>query len=300
MNGWNYEEDTTFQCSCGAILRECRLYGRIAQVFREQGLPFDFREFGTDYRLHRNPRWNLYLTGGLPVVPSSALERLRDAVVRRVPAFARALDRQDRANRAFVLTALDYTGAEVFVDACKDPFRLRHLQRIPALDLRVLYLVRDPRGVALSNMTKRGWSAALAARLWVKEQSTILRVSADFSPVLTVYYDDLCDDVNGQLARIHEFLGVASVAFDGDLGAAEHHILGNVMRLENRTAIRKDTRWQRDLSARDLDTIVRTVHRYASARPELVPVVDHFLCGDVAKRPDDLESPSVCGGGGGT
>ena len=298
MDGWNYEEDTTFLCSCGAILRECPFYLRIAGVFHEQGLPFDFREFGTAYRLGSNPRWNRYLTGALPLLRSTSLERLRDALVWRLPRVARTLSRQDRANRAFIQTALDYSGAEAFVDACKDPFRMRHLRRIPELDLKVLYLVRDPRGVALSNMTKRGWSAALAARVWVREQASIQRVSAEAPAVLTVYYDELCDDVNGQLARIHEFLGVPPIPFGGDLAAAEHHILGNVMRLENRTAIKKDTRWQRELSAADLETIERTVWKFARPRPDLAAVVGHFLDGAVAGAARSFGSRSPHGSGG--
>jgi hypothetical protein len=283
LDGWNYAEGAAFRCSCGSPIQQCPFFATIAGAIRREGLPFEFREFGTRYRL-AHARWlNRYLTKHLPLVRSSALERLRDGLVLRVPRLAATLRQQDRANRAFIRAALAYSGATVFVDACKDPFRLRHLRRIQDLDLRVVHLVRDPRGVVASNMSKRGWGASRATRKWMLDQLNIVRVAREVGPVLTVHYEDLCDRVDAALADVHRFLDLPAEPFGGDLGAAEHHILGNVMRHRSREGIVKDTRWEQNLSASDLDTITRIllgfvrrrrshpaadlVMRYVAARP---------------------------------
>jgi hypothetical protein len=71
MDGWNYGEDETFECSCGRILCECPFFRRVARAFADEGLPFDYRDFGTMYRLARSARFNRYLLGSLPASSST-------------------------------------------------------------------------------------------------------------------------------------------------------------------------------------------------------------------------------------
>jgi hypothetical protein len=282
MNGWNYGENETFKCSCGKVLSDCPFFRRISNAFRENDLHFDPRNFGTDYRLAESERLNRYLTGPLPgAIPSTVLEKTRDALVAYVPSFSRLLARQDRANRTFFHTALSYSGAYVFVDACKDPYRLRHLRRIQDIDLHVVYLVRDLRGVVFSNfeLRKPGWDAKSATRMWIRQQLNILRIISDFPRTISVYYEDLCDAPDETLAAIHRFIGLDPYPFTGNLKSAEHHILGNVMRLSNVDKIVKNTRWERELSTGDLEAISRTamdfVHR--NKHHPLSKVIQHYL-----------------------
>lgn len=53
----------------------------------------------------------------------------------------------DRKLHAFAASALDITGAKVFVDASKDPGLLPALVKNPLIDLHVLDLYRDGRGI---------------------------------------------------------------------------------------------------------------------------------------------------------
>jgi hypothetical protein len=282
MDGWNYGT-RVFRCSCGEPLASCKFFQLIADTFRKHDLPFDFRSFGTGYHLVSNTTaahkaLNRLSLRGLPLVSDTRLERLRDGVIDRIPAVSRRLAEQDRANLTFIRTALAYRGARVFVDACKSPFRLRRLGRIRELDLRVLYLVRDPRGVALSNMTKRGWDASVAARAWVREQATILRIAGEFPFVLRVYYEDLCEAVNDTLAATHRFVGLDPWPVPRDFRRVEHHILGNRMRLQDGT-IERDTRWHHELSGASLAAVAGVTSQFARRHPEhpLSEIIRHYL-----------------------
>lgn len=276
--GWNYGEKP-FKCSCGEPLPSCPFFRLIADVFRENQLPFDFKHFGTGYELVRNPRLNRYLTKGMPFLTSTSLERLRDAIIARIPTFRRRLAQTDRANLTFIRTALSYSGASVFVDGYKTPFRLRQLRRIEEFDLHVLYLVRDIRGVVSSNMRKREWDATHATRTWIHEQANIVRILREFPSSIMVYYEDLCERIDETLARIHRFLDLAPHPFPGDFKSIEHHILGNKMRLQDLGKIEKDTRWQRDLSAGDLAEISRLGLAFVRRHEHhpLSEVITHYL-----------------------
>jgi len=261
MLGWEPADPQTFRCSCGELVRECEFFQAMDEAFRRAQLPFQApNDFGTGYRLVASSRFNQYLTEALPLIRHSGLEKVRDWCVRRMPGWAGVIRRVDRGNVEFVHTALALAGAQVFVNADKSPFRLRLLRRIPELKLRVLHLLREPRGVVLTFMENRGWDARLGMRVWIREQRDILRIVSEFSESLRVYYEDLCDNTDEALARIHRFVGLEPQRFRGDFRAVDHHILGNTMRLEQGGEITKSERWKTKLTSADLarmDTVVR-------------------------------------------
>jgi hypothetical protein len=299
MDGWNYGPNEVFPCSCGAPLSGCAFFRRIAGAFGDAGLPFDFREFGTRYTLVQNARLNRYLTGQLPRVQSTRLELLRDRLVTALPNFARLLARQDRANMVFIQTALAARRGTVFLDACKTPFRLRHLRRIRDLDIHVLHLVRDPRGVALSNMKKKGYGASLAIRLWIDEQVAICRVAEEFPKRLILYYEDLCAAVDDTLAAVHDFVGVPPRRPPADFRSVEHHILGNEMRLASTAAVVQDSRWMRELSEADLVIIARasTAFHQRHANHPVAEMIARYGCDrlDASRAAQREEMPRPTG-----
>lgn len=279
MDGWNYAPDREFRCSCGATIRTCPLFQAIGNAFREAGLPFDPRNFGTDYRLMKNRRLNRWLLGKSPLPVGSGAERIRDRLIASAPVFAARLARHDLANLTFIRTALAYGKASVFVDACKNPYRLRHLRRLRDLDLHVVHLVRDPRGIALSNRTKRGWDLALTTRLWVEEQARIVRIASEFDVRTRLYYEDLCSRPDEVVQRIYGLLGLRASPLPPDFKAVEHHILGNAMRLREGGRISGDTRWQSELSESDQQRIRATALAVSrSARgTAAADIVEHYL-----------------------
>lgn len=278
MEGWEYE-DTSFSCSCGEALEKCPFYRYIQEAFQNKGLPFAFSNFGTAYRFSKSDRINRLLTEKLPFIQSSHLERLRDKLIRITPPFAGRISQFDRANLEFISSALQYNHASVFVDASKNPYRLRHLQHVNGIELHALHLVRDIRGTIHSSKKNRGWDTTLATRIWLREQADILRITKEFGPVLQIYYEDVCDDVDASLAKISDFVGLPSEHYAGDFKTVEHHVLGNSMRLSGPSKITKSERWKTELSSDDLDTIKRVTETELQhyKNETLYEIVHHYL-----------------------
>ncbi|MBT8444505.1 MAG: hypothetical protein KJO13_07150 [Gammaproteobacteria bacterium] len=276
--GWAFGEDEAFACSCGELLQECPFYRFVEAEYDKAGLPFDIRNFGTAYKLAENSRLNDILVGCPPKIRNSRLEQLRDNLVRRMPGWTTRLKQQDRANLVLMQAALDYAGADVYVDSSHRPHRLRQLAESGYFDLYVMHLVRDIRGVVLSHMKRRSWDPALATRVWLNEQANILRVSEEFPNRLIVEYDDLCDDVNSTLEQIHRFVSVEPLPMVDDFKEVDHHILGNQMRL-GAGKIQRDTKWQRELSETDLNTITVTARDVLarSENPALTQLVSKYI-----------------------
>jgi hypothetical protein len=276
--GWHFSDTEEFFCSCGERIEKCPFFNHVRRAFEARKIPFAFNDFGTEYLLSENERLNRLLTAGSPYLPSSAMEKARDGVVRLVPGFAARLSRQDLANRTFIEAALDYGGAEVYADNSHGPHRLRHLSRISDLALYPVHLVRDPRGVVLSHMKHRGWSADFAAWKWLDEQADIARVLQEFDRRATVHYEDVCDDTDAALARLHAFAGLEEVPVPEDFKSVEHHILGNKMR-ESSSRISSDRRWESELSTQDLRAILGAVEGFMRKHPRtpLANVLERYL-----------------------
>lgn len=279
MIGWQYGENESFNCSCGKTLETCPFFSHIAKAFEANRLPFEYRKFGTGYTLSESETFNRYLTESLPIIRNSSLEKIRDGVIIAIPPFYKKLKQQDKANKTFIDAALAYSKASVFVDASKDPYRMRHMRRIKGINLRVLYLVRDPRGVSRSTMKTRKWDAKRSIEWWLRDQMNILRISSEFNHVLPIYYEDLCDSVNDALSKIHRFVDLEPQDFSGNFMSSEHHILGNSMRLTGESKIKKNEHWREDLSEEDLATICNTLKEFVNKHPqhELSNIINHYL-----------------------
>lgn len=271
MEGWPYDQQDGFQCSCGSFLEQCPFFQYVEAEFHAADLEFRYNDFGTAYRLASNNTLNRYLTGKLPLIANTKMEGVRDKVVRLIPGFRDKIRLANKKNQVFLDAAFKYSGAKMFLDATKNPFRLRHLMRIPGLNIAALYLVRDIHGVAFSNMRKRGWSAEKAAKTWIRDQRNILRILGELPLYYTVKYEDLCADTGAVLDGICNYLGLKPGVFSGTMTEAEHHILGNVMRLQNTGQIQADERWRGEMSAADMEKIACIALRYAESheqRPE--------------------------------
>jgi hypothetical protein len=264
--GWHVEPGQEFRCSCGELLAECPFYKRMDSIFDAARLPHTLGDYGAAYRLSSDDRISRYLVSNLPFIRSPGLERARDWLVQRVPAWRRVLMRQDTANVTFMRSALELAKAKVFLDNSHRPYRLRRLAMVPDFDLSVIHVVRDFRGVVNSTMRQRKWGAIETTQAWLNEQADCTRIAAGFPHQQTLFYEDLCNDLNGTLASLHSFVGLQPRPFSGDFKTREHHILGNSMRLQG-GKVSKDARWRNELSPGDIHAITRTAEKYIAAHP---------------------------------
>ena len=163
------------------------------------------------------------------------------------------------------------SGAEVIVDSTKVPGHAYMLRRMEGVDVRVVHLVRDSRGVAYSNLrlverqssiggkTHRGRHAPhnTAARwMWINLSIEVLARLG--GPSMRVGYESLIRSPREELERIMAFAGSSVAAGDLDFvrdGEVDlpvgHLVAGNRMRqLTGRVPLRVDDAWRTGLDPR--------------------------------------------------
>ena len=263
---------STFQCSCGRLMAECPFWVDVAERMRRAGYP-DFRlanfELGFDPPARTLGGRLLY--GSLRLSP---VERVRDWVAARIPRHRDRMAAIGRRNRDFAAAILDVAGARVLVDTSKERMRARDLRHWLGMDLRVIHLVRDPRGVVYSSVRRGrdGGDERAAAVRWAKVNAAILNAMAALPQDrrLVVRYEDLCTDPDAVLRRIARFLDLDPARLAGaTAGDRELHVLGNRTRLVPVTEIRLDERWRSELTDAQVERIGRatraTERRIAAA-----------------------------------
>jgi hypothetical protein len=154
---------------------------------------------------------------------------------------------------------LERTGKVVFVDTARDHQRPKYLAKHPLLDLKVIHLIRDPRGNSASIMKHTGADAATAARRWRHYNTEAVRVRRQLPAEswMSLHYEELCADPGGVLGRISDFIGVDRSAMQHGFGSRESHIIGNKMRMKGISEIREDLSWQTTMGRAELATIAR-------------------------------------------
>jgi hypothetical protein len=164
----------------------------------------------------------------------------------------------------------EVAGARVVIDASKHASTAFLLRRVPAIDLRVVHLVRDSRGVAYS-WTKEVkkpevtgddafmpvYSASSSGRQWVA-YNLLFDALGLLDRTMVLRYESLLEDPRGGLQKILEHVAepaTGDFAFLGDgwvdLGC-DHTVAGNPMRFhQGRLDLRLDQAWTTKLPERD-------------------------------------------------
>lgn len=193
------------------------------------------------------------------------------SMARRIPRPG-ALDLLIQALADLYAAAREVSGARVVVDSSKLPSYGFLLRLVPGLDVRMVHLVRDPRGVAFSWMKRlvrpdgagRGDQMPRFDPLAAAIRYDVYNAQAHLArhlgiPYLRIRYEDLVADPQESLRRIVAFMGEPpdtplppSVSGSAaDLGVA-HTVDGNPMRLSRGTvSIRADEAWKSLLGPRE-------------------------------------------------
>jgi hypothetical protein len=237
---------SSHRCSCGDTIGDCRFWQTVFGDVSSLGIRLDASHWSTDYRFEAS--WlDLLFTRETSSFP---LRRARRWATRRLPVLRRRMEDVDRANVAFVHAVLARTGARVFFDTTKLLTRLTYLLDIPELQVSVVRLVRDARGVAAS-AKRRGESVRRATNIWLNDQlaiDTFLATLPELSP-LQMRYEDLCDRPSQVLAELWAFCGVEAFAAPTVVTPRVHHVLGNSMRMRDTVHVRLDNAWRTTLRA---------------------------------------------------
>jgi hypothetical protein len=252
---------STYLCSCGTRFADCWFWERIACRTIELEHPVTVFQKGfwnTHVRVSDRRSVNGLIVSSLG---NSSLTTARDAVIGRVGPVARRVSEARLSSWSLARAVLEVTGKRVFVDTARDHQRPRHLAGMPRLDVRVIHLVRDPRGNVASIMKHTGVGVGKAARQWRHYNVEADRIRRRFPPGswMRLRYEELCSDPQGTLDRVSRFIGVEPAPISTLLEPSERHVIGNSMRLRALDEIREDLSWRSTLRTRDLRTVARVV-----------------------------------------
>lgn len=233
-------------CACGIVSPQCPLWSKVRQLWGSNAGRVGEDYAGLQARFER-----------LRHYPVRLRRYRRDPLMERYAARTRAL-----------FDAIAYaSGSNVVVDSSKLPVRALALMQVSGLDVRVIHLVRDVRGVA--NSLLKSWAADPAAGIaaaqsgqsmtrvameWMVINAVANRVRARLREhAMLVRYEDLVADPVQTLRRISACSGVDFSAVGAKLEQgmplrAEHAIEGNRLRLQKQVVLELDVRWHTELS----------------------------------------------------
>jgi hypothetical protein len=241
-------------CGCGTPVPECDFWTRVGKTAFGGWDQIDAHEM---LALQKRVDRNRY-------IPSMVAPRLRPAAQAD---FERYTDVLSRLYRGIGEVA----GARVVIDASKHASTAFLLRKVPNLDLRVVHLVRDSRGVAYS-WTKEvkkpevtgddafmpQYSPSSSGRQWVA-YNLLFDALGLLDKTMVLRYEALMAEPHAGLERILAHAGEPATAesfgFLGDgwveLGV-DHTVAGNPMRFhQGRLDLRLDQAWTTKLPERD-------------------------------------------------
>ncbi len=251
----------TYPCSCGKLFQEDPFWQDVATAVNQYGLLYSLDNYlDTRFELSKNLVLQRILAGSFR---STFLEKFRDNLVFTLwPAKLRRLNEQANRNELFARAILEVSGKSIFLDTSKDPMRIHYLQLAPNIDLYVIHLVRDVRGVVTSILSRHPETNVKGAvRSWIAREKNIQRQLQAIPPTrqIQVHYEDLVTDTLPTLNKLLRFVGAAPVEAVGDYRETEHHILGNRMRKRQSSEIKLDEKWRTALSEKQLKLISQMV-----------------------------------------
>jgi sulfotransferase family protein len=257
------ENAGNYQCSCGATLDTCQFWRQVSQEMALRGHTFDANHWNTSFDVNAN-RFIRQLT--IRSLGINLVDRIRDKVIRRVPGWGKHLAEIGKRNTALIESIATIKRASAFIDASKDPVRVRFLSEYCEIEPFVIHLVRDSPAFVNSFLKNKGGAKSFhtAIRWWsstARRMEQLRRVTpADHW--LLVRYEDLCANPLGEIQRVLQFLGVAGAPPVVEFRPTEHHIIGNRMRLGASSEIQLDTSWRTQLSKTQLDHVMRKTRKY--------------------------------------
>lgn len=242
-----------YQCSCGKRISTCEFWDQVSKGMAERGFTFDTSRFDTAFVSGGTSLLNRIREGSSRI---RLLDSIRDAILFAFPGQSRRLRAMSARNEAFIETVLAITGKRVFLDSSKDRLRPKALQRFSSLDVGIIHMVRDVRGVVASNLRRnRQLTAVQVARAWRRLHQ---RVDVNLNGLpedrhILLRYEDLCTNTAGEVSRLLKFCKV-----DNDLQVdpgSPLHLIGNPMRLDRLSKVKLDERWRVELTAGQLKEI---------------------------------------------
>jgi hypothetical protein len=251
LSGTPYRARPGYKCSCGRELQECGFWHEVSAAMARRGFSYSATTAETDIRNASNPFARRLLK---PMHRGPLLELARDVGMLLAPGCRFHIRHHQNLKAALVESIVECTGKPWVIDSSKSGVQLKYHLRNPRLDVKVIWLVRDGRGVALSIRRNQGASLPHAAYHWRRrnEEAGAVVGRLDPSRWTQVRYEALCAEPQRTLERLWQFIGVAP-SINGH-AAPQYHVLGHISRLNGAASIQLNEKWRTELSADDLRT----------------------------------------------
>ena len=239
-------------CGCGSPFGECDFWTRVGKSAFGGWDQIDAAEMvALQHRVDRNR-----------YIPGMVAPRLRPGAGSDMARYTDALSRLYHGIR-------EVSGARVVIDASKHASTAYLLRRVPDLDLRVVHLVRDSRGVAYSwtkevrkpEVTEGDafmpvYSPVKSGLQWLTYNLMFDALGA-LDHTMVLRYESVLEDPEGTIGRILAHAGETADTLDFlgdgwvDLGV-DHTVAGNPMRFhQGRLELRLDQAWTKKLADKD-------------------------------------------------
>ena len=233
-NSWDW------RCTCGKHFDECPFWAEINNKIEiDTGKPIRFLETW----VKRSAQFFPFMA-----LPNKRMGNHRSSYT----SIQRGLDAAQNCWKIVDLLHM-VTGKEIIVDSSKIAEQFRFLYFWRPKRMRMIYLVRDGRGVIYSKINREGDSARKASKTWVLENIKILAIKLLIPKYqsITIKYEELCKDPQYTFDRITRFLKIPQekIRFSK---SSRHNVGGSPHRFDKtNTDIKLDERWKYKLSAKD-------------------------------------------------
>jgi hypothetical protein len=249
-------------CTCGAPAQRCEFWRNVQQTLLSS-FGYDLFAPPQDHivsflpghkQLQKQPNWirQKFSYDSLSAIGLLGSLSLLHFGLKLAPSISQGL----AYNIALFDAVIQSSQVQYVVDSSKSWFRMKLLYLWKPELMKIIFLVRDGRGVVYSHIRKENLSIEEAARSWARTQKANLWMlrSIPAESWRLVRYEDLTSEPDSTLLNLCNWLGLSYEPEMLRFRQTKHHNLaGNRMRFGSEEKIINAAHWRSELKAEDLD-----------------------------------------------
>ncbi len=240
-------------CSCGAPLVECSFF--------KEAAPHMYCELGLDSSLAKTvPKMSDIQLLNRVLLNNRCSGTVRNAFIRSVPVVRDRVSHFLENHVRFMENACRIAHASLYLDGTKS-IRRAELFLESGVIRKLVLLVRDPRAFAKSyltaGVTPPGATLSMAIADWHAYLREVRKITSFYpeARVLTVRYEDVCEQPNETISTILQHLGLDYESRILEVKETSHHVFGHKTRKSFDGSIRTGESWSAYFSADQIRTI---------------------------------------------
>jgi hypothetical protein len=236
-------------CSCGEKFVHCPFWSEVRQEFLKGSHQRNELDF-TEFQLIKNKRLN-----------QAAFRSIDYFIKNKLPLKWHPLNTKIQENiqlnEELVQIILTLAQADVFLDSSKSMQHALFLSLVAKFDLRIIWLVRDPRAQVNSALKYNKWTVRDATQRWIEEMNYNRIMLEKINARSRIFrYEDLCVNPESTLKQIGDFVEMDPEGFTLDFRSQTQHIMGNYsMRRGSTAEVKERLEWKTTLGKEQIELI---------------------------------------------